>query len=325
MTYQDSRMVPIFYHNLGYDLHFLIKELATSNQLEGRVKLIAENKEKYISFTKHIKGSDVNFRFVDSFRFMPNSLERLSSYLEEKKITRQEFQKDGYSSEQINLVLKKGVYPYDYTSSLEKLQVKELPQKEDFYNKLNDCDISEEDYQYAQLVWKTFNIDNLGSYSDLYLKTDVLLLADVFENFRSTCMQAYGLDPAHYFTTPGLTFDAMLKYTNIKLELLTDVDMLLMVEKGVRGGVSQVSHRYATANNRYMDDYDPEKEENFLIYVDANNLYGLSKSYLKYNEEKVNFSSLCYVLIIGLLLGYCIRGLLRYILIFFLIFILDIV
>lgn len=275
MLYQESRTIPIIYHNLAYDLHFVIAELASSKVLEGNVKLLAENKEKYISFTKHVKGSDVKFRFIDSYRFTPSSLEKLASYLEEKTIATREFLKDGYSMDQINLLLRKGVYPYDYTSSFDKLQVQQLPSKEEFYNQLNDSHITDDEYQHAQNVWSTFNIDTLGSYSDLYLKQDILLLADIFENFRTTCMEAYGLDPAHYYTTPGLTFDAMLKHTNVTLELLTDVDKLLFIERGIRGGISQCSHRYAEANNKYMGEkYDADKEESYIIYVDANNLYG---------------------------------------------------
>jgi len=199
----------------------------------------------------------------------------LASYLEEKNNTVQEFKKDGYSNDQIQLVLRKGTYPYDFTSSFESLKVTELPRKEEFFNKLNECHISDEEYQHAQNVWNSFNIDTLGSYSDLYLKTDVLLLAEVFNNFRSTCMEAYGLDPAHYYTTPGLSFDAALKMTGVKLDLLSDIDMVMFIEQGIRGGVSQCSNRYAKANNPYMgDDFNVNEEESYITYLDANNLYG---------------------------------------------------
>ena len=194
--------------------------------------LIPENKEKYISFTKFIKGSDMSFRFIDSFRFLPTSLEKLSSYLEKHPIVDQEFTKVGYTPEQIRLLKRKGVYPYDFTSSFESLTVTELPPIEDFYSFLKEQNISSEDYAHAQLAWNTLNVRDLGHYSDIYLMTDVLLLADVFENFRDNSMQAYQLDAAHFYTTPGFTWDAMLKFTGIKLELFLEIDKLLFVEKG---------------------------------------------------------------------------------------------
>ena len=232
LNYNDARYIPVVFHNLtGYDSHLIIKEVAASPTWEGRVNLIAQNKEKYTAFTKYIKGSDINFRFIDSFRFLPTSLDKLSSYLEDHPIVNHEFAKDGYEQQQIKLLKRKGVYPYDFTSSLESLKVTQLPPIEQFYSFLNKENIASEDYAHAQTVWDTFQIQDLGQYSDLYLKTDILLLADVFENFRNNCMASYQLDCAHYYTTPGFTWDAMLKYTNVKFELLMNIDMLLFVEK----------------------------------------------------------------------------------------------
>ena len=139
--------------------------------------------------------------------------------------------------------------------------------------------ISEDDYQHAQRVWKEFGIHNLGDYHDLYLRTDVVLLANVFEAFRDTCLKHYSLDPAHFFTSPGLAWKACLKRTGIKLELLTDPDMLLMFEQGIRGGITQAVRKYASANNKYMGDrFDPKSESSYLQYLDANNLYGWAMS-----------------------------------------------
>ncbi|KAJ8976759.1 hypothetical protein NQ317_003719 [Molorchus minor] len=114
---------------------------------------------------------------------------------------------------------------------MEILEERALPSSTDFHNKLNDEDVSEDDYIHAQNVWKDFKLTNLKEYTQLYLKTDVLLLADVFENFRERCLNTYGLDPAHYYTLPGYTWDCMLKHTNVKLEFLQDVDMFYFLRK----------------------------------------------------------------------------------------------
>ena len=135
--------------------------------------------------------------------------------------------------------------------------------------------VSKEDYQHAQRVWKEFGIHNLGDYHDLYLRTDVALLANVFEAFRDTCLKHYKLDPAHFYTSPGLAWCTCLKHIRIKLELLTDPDMLLMFEWGIRGGITQAVRKYAAANNPYMGDkFNPNEDTTYLQYLDANNLYG---------------------------------------------------
>ncbi|CAH3195844.1 unnamed protein product [Porites evermanni] len=179
--------------------------------------------------------------------------------------------------ENVELLTRKGVYPYDYVSSMEKLSETQLPPKDSFYSKLNDEDITD-DYQHAINVWNTFECKTIRDYHDLYLKSDVLLLSDVFENFRKTCLCHYNLDPTHYYTSPGLAWDACLKETGQELQLLHDYDMLMMFEKGIRGGISHISKRYAEANNKYMKDYRPDVESTYIQYLDANNLYGWAMS-----------------------------------------------
>ena len=125
-----------------------------------------------------------------------------------------------------------------------------------------------------------FNCKTFRGYHDIYNVSDVLMLTDVFENFRDVCIEHYGLDPAWCFTSPGLAWDAALKKTKIRLELLSDYDMILMINKGIRGGISMISNRYATANNKYMDSFDPSKESTYIQYQDANALYACAMSKL---------------------------------------------
>ena len=216
----------------GYDSHLFVKELVSDKILKGRTRVIAQNSERYISFTKYVCGTRLSFRFIDSFRFMPSSLEKLASYMTEFNILDEEFAKDGYTD--ISALKEKLVFPYEYITSLKKLSEKKLPEQSKFYSTLTNSCITNEEYERAQKLWDTFNRGGtLGTYSDLYLKTDVLLLANIFETFRSTCIRAYGgLDPAYYYTSPGLSWDAMLKLTNVKLELISDIDMFLFVERG---------------------------------------------------------------------------------------------
>ena len=169
------------------------------------------------------------------------------------------------------LLLRKGVYPYEYMDSLERFNETELLSQKSFYSKLNSEDISDED---AKKAWNEFKIKNLGEYHDLYVQSDTLLLADVFESFRNVFVSIYELDPAHFLSAPGLAWRACLNKTGIKLELLTDIKMLLMIESGIRGGMCQTIHKYAKANNKYMKNYYKSNLSSFLVYVDANNLYG---------------------------------------------------
>ena len=169
------------------------------------------------------------------------------------------------------MLLRKGVYPYEYMDNWERFDETSLPNKESFYNNLNMENIDGIDCRHGNNVFKRFKLKNLGEYHDLYVQSDTLLLADVFENLRNTFIKVYELEPAHFLSLPGLAWQACLKKANIKLELLTDYDMLLIVEEGISGGICHSIHRHATANNKYMKNYDENKESSYIQYLDANN------------------------------------------------------
>ena len=173
------------------------------------------------------------------------------------------------------MLLRKGVYHYECMDIWEKFDETALPSKKDFNSSLNLEDISDDDYAHAQKVWGVFEINNLGEYHDLYVQSDTLLLADVYENFRNMCLDKYGLDPVYFVSVLGLAWQACLKKTRVKL----DYDIILMIEKGIRGGICQATYRYAKANNKYMKNYDKNIESSYLIYLDANNLYGWAMSH----------------------------------------------
>ena len=303
LNYRKPDFTPVVFHNLsGYDSHLFIKNLGFS---QGNINCIPNNEERYISFTKSIevgrytskegenKPLHHKIRFIDSFKFLAESLDSLVNNLPEDAFNNF---KRYYTGDKLSLVMRKGVYPYEYMDSLERLKETQLPPREAFYSRLNDEGISDEDYAHARKVWKTFEMKTLQDYHDLYNETDVLLLADVFENFRDICIKNYKLDPAHYYTAPGLAWDAALKITEVELELLSDIDMFLMVEWGIRGGVSMMSNRYGKSKNKYMGDkFNPSEPSKYITYLDANNLYGWAMSkplpthgfkWMKVNELK---------------------------------------
>lgn len=236
LNFQMRNVVPVVYHNLNYDSHFLIEQIAT--RYDGKVSIIPVNSEKYISFSKKIsifgeKKKSIEFRFIDSFRFLNYSLADLVANLPSDgfNILNSEFQQ--YTQNKRDMLKRKGVYPYDFMSNIDKMKIEHLPKKQHFFSKLTNSNISDEEYAFAKRVWKEFGIKNMQNYTELYLKTDIVLLADVFEQFRSVCLKIYSLDPAHYYTAPGLSWDAMLKTTGVRIELLTDIDQMLFVEKGI--------------------------------------------------------------------------------------------
>ena len=285
LKYSKPNNISVFFHNLtGYDSHLFIKNLGVT---EGNIDCIPNNEEKYISFSKTIKtGEYINKRgeikdkkfkivFKDSLKFMASSLDALVNNLSEDDFKNLE---KYFSPEEIKLLKQKGFYPYEYMDDMKKLKDTKPPPQQAFYSKLSGKGINNYNYNHVLKVWKTCKIKSLKDYLDIYNKTDVLILADVFEKFRDVCLKNYGLDPVYYYTAPGLAWDAMLKITKINLELLSDVDKLLMIEKGIRGGISIISNRYGKANNKYMKDYNKKEASKYLMYVDANNLYGWAMS-----------------------------------------------
>ena len=168
---------------------------------------------------------------------MKSSLDKLTKNLSDKDF---KYLSEKFSGEKLKLVKKKGIYPYEYFNSFKKFKEGKLPDIDEFFSSLKECGINEKEYQRACDVSKVFELRNLGEYHDLYLKTDVLLLCDVFENFISVFLRDYSLDPCHYFSSPGLSWDAMLKMTGIRLEKINNIDTYLFLQKGMRGGVSYI-------------------------------------------------------------------------------------
>ncbi|EFP09702.1 hypothetical protein CRE_21850 [Caenorhabditis remanei] len=295
---RKNNFIPVFFHNLkGYDSHLIINDEKSAEFLVDKgvtIKNISANIEKFISFSYHFEGEEFSrngkfftkkyeIRFLDSFGFMACSLDHLSSLLktEQCAITKQYYNNE----DTFKLMKRKGVYPYDFIDSFEKYSNTELPSIESFYNTLTDENISNESFEYAQKVWKETNCETLKDYTEKYMINDVLLLADVFESFRKVSLEKYHLDPCWYYTSPGLAWDAMLLKTDVKLQTIKDVEMYNFIEKGIRGGMCNAMLRHSKANNKYMPDYNLEEESKYLLYLDANNLYGWAMSQkLPYDE-----------------------------------------
>ena len=221
-------------------------------------------------------------------QFTNSSLEKLVKNLSDNE----------FGSKNLELLKQKDAYSYEYMDSFKRFNEEKLPDKKYFYSSIKDGKIGDDgkisdghidvnDYLTCKKTWDKFEMKNMGDYHDHYLKKDVLLLADVFEKFIDTCLKFYGLDPCHYFSSPGLSWDAMLKMTSVRLEKIVAIDMYLFIEKRLRGGISYIAKRYAKANNKYMKNYDPTKPSIYISYLDMNNLYSWEMSgYLPYGEFK---------------------------------------
>ena len=306
LKFQYKKFLPVYVHNLkNYDGHFIVNAMAKygyQNNENNIISAIPNNEERYISFSKKIKVGEYKkddeikpilfeIRFLDTFAFMGTSLCNLVENLKKNvdditelrniyKNTSDYFKDD----EQFKLMIKKGIYPYDFIDNYNKMYTTILPTQDKFYSKLNESECDDKDYLTAQIVWDKFKCEKFLDYHNIYLISDVLLLNDVWENFRKTCFKIYGLDTSYYYTSPGLSWDAFLKHKhdetkgNFYIELLTNQDMYLFYESGIRGGLSQITKRYAKANNKYMSNYNNEKMDEYILYLDANNLYGYAMS-----------------------------------------------
>jgi hypothetical protein len=274
ITRYTNRYLPIFFHNLkGYDSHLILRT-AIDIVDKKKISAIPQSTEKFMTF------SIGNLKFLDTAQFMPDSLETLAENLK----TNNEDRYDNFSnmkqhsnSEELNLICQKGVYPYEYIDNVEKFKDTELPPIKAFYSKLRLSGISPKAYRHAQHVYHKFNCETFQDYHDLYLKADVLLLSDVFENFRKTSIEHYRLDPANFITAASYAWSCMLLKTGVELELITDPNILDIFERSKRGGLTFVgAKRYVKANNKDMVGYDPTTKSSYLMYLDANNLYGWS-------------------------------------------------
>ena len=249
------------------------------HKFDVKISVIPNGLEKYMAF---FVGK--NLVFIDSMQFKNFSGEDFKYFVEE------------FDSDNLEILKQKGAYPYEYMNSFERFNEETLPARKYFFSstkkgkidnvgKISDEHVRIKDYMACEKIWGKFSMKNMGDYHDHYLKKDVLLLVDVFKRFIGTCLKYYGLDPCHNFSSPGLSWDAMLKMTRIKLEKISEIDMYLFIEKGTRGGIYYIAKRYDKANNKYMNDYDPEKPSTFITYLNKNNLYGWAMSkYLPYGE-----------------------------------------
>lgn len=303
---KSNLTIPVVFHNLkGYDSHHIIKlfdDLTRSDSDDDDVntmRLVLEelnidptdleiscipvNNEKYLTFQIG------PFKFIDSMQFKPFGLDTLAKNLVETDRNGDKCYDDfKYSSVRYDkkFLGKKGVYPYLWSGSPE-YDPSIMPPKSAYYNDLNDEECSDEDYEQAKTIWnsltKHFGVahPSFELYHRFYLELDVLLLSDVFESIRDVGLKNYGIDPSYYLSAPGYSQDCLYKYKldpndpKLRIELITDPEQYKFCEKSIRGGVSMIGEkRHAIANNKYMVNFDKSKPSKFIVYDDANNLYG---------------------------------------------------
>ena len=218
-----TKKVLVIFHNLrDYDSHLTMQGI---DKFDVKISVIPNGLEKHMAFI-----INKNLVFIDSMQFRNSSLNKLV-----KNLTDNDFKhfSQEFSSALLELVKQKGIYPYEYMGSFEMFSEDKLPDRCGFFSSLKNKSISEKSYLHDLDVWNKFKMKPLGDYRDLYLKTDILLLADVFEKFIIfiiTCLEYYGLDPCHCFSSPGLSWDAIHEMTGIELELISDIGKHVFIE-----------------------------------------------------------------------------------------------
>lgn len=312
LGYKYSDEIPVIIHNLkGYDSHLIFKGYTFKEGDE--LEVIPNTMEKYLTFkiqdlrfidsyqflasslaslvktmkaTHHDKRMNDLKKLIkkhkDDNKWIEIYKQQLSELKEEKN--RYLFDNNYFpyikeafpDYEKYKHIIKKGLYPYDYADNHEKFNLPVPLEKSDWFNKLADESITEHELNKVKQIIKVFDIKTFGEYHDLYLATDVLLLTDVFEQFRKNTITHFQLDPANFWTLPSLAWQAALKKTGIWLELFSDDDVHADMYQffQIRGGISIITHRHAKANHKYMKNYDKSKPTSYIIYLDANNLYG---------------------------------------------------
>ena len=260
---KEDKTVPVAFHNgRGYDFHIFVKSLG---RVEGHIGTIAKNSEQHISVDKSMyvsekavhdnegkprtKKNSWKIRFINSYGFLQTSLENLVENFPKEKF---KMLGEAFEEEKFDLVLRKGVFPYEWIDDTRKLDETKFPPIEAFYLSLTWEGISADDYEHGRKVWEKMGFKTMREYHDMYCRVAVLQIADIMEYQRERLMRTHGLDIPHSFTLPGFSWRAALKFTKQKLELIFDREMYDFIQKAKRGGISTVTHRYAKANNPYM-------------------------------------------------------------------------
>jgi len=278
---KDIKIVCIAHYSSHYDQHLFIKELAARNRRAKRrpPRVLPQNSEHYKAIF------DGMFIFLDSCEFLQSSLETMVESVKASATDNQRevsfpllFRHLEGNEKKYNLLTKKGVMCYEYIDNIERLREKKLPPRFRFFDHLKNRHITGEEYARAKTVWKRMNCRNLEEYLAVYLMSDVLLLADCFENFRRVCQKNFLLDPARFLSLPHLAWNALLLHTNVKLEILPSTDMYFFIKRGIRGGVASIMHRFVDDINipEMGKEFQPDKARKEIASFDCTNLYGLA-------------------------------------------------